>query len=550
MSPTVVTIICLCLASFVGLCLGSLKIKGIGIGVAGVLFAGLIMGHFLPRMNIVLDGNVLAFLKEFGLVLFIYGLGLAVGPNIFSALKRDGAAMNATAAVVVLIGAGLTALLYKTGLMNLPQALGLYAGAVTNTPALGAGQQILSELGFKAEQINETSVTYALSYPFTIIAGIIVFIILKAVFRVNITNEVAAYEYRKAEENPHMEGFNVVVNNPNFNGIPIGHFLKMIHYSMAVSRMKRGDEYLVPNESTTLQVGDILLLFGPRSFFSTISMLFQVDQNRNLEKESEHQIQSTSVIVSKTSKVGKPLKNIMGNSRRHWVISRVIRNGISHSPTPDFKLAFGDKVICVGKGVDVLPLVRYLGNSREALRATRFVPFFIGLLIGILIGQIPFNVPGVSAPIRLGTSGGPLITALLLSYRGSLGRIVFYTPSVVLHAFKDFGLILFLAAVGIASGAGFFDLIASAQGAMFIGFGILISVIPMLIVGFYMRARKKMNYLTLCGTLSGSMSNTSMLTFILNMSNADASTLGYSCVYPITLFLRILTAQMLGIWLS
>ncbi|MGN0904786.1 MAG: putative transporter [Alphaproteobacteria bacterium] len=549
MSLAVLTILCLSVTSFAGIFLGGLKVRGISLGAGGVLFAGLVVGHFLNVRETVLNPEVLAFIREFGLVLFIYSMGLSVGPSIFASLRKNGLILNMTALCVVFVGSVIAMLIYRWGGVSLPETLGLYSGAVTSTPALGAAQQILGELGVHGDEIAKSGLAYAIAYPFTILSSIIVFILLRAAFRVNIADEVAAYEYQKAQDNPQMEAFNVVVNNPNFNGIEIGHFLKMVHYAMAVSRMKRGDEYIVPHEHTKIQVGDILLLFGPKTYFSTISLLFQVDPQRDLMVESASKIQSQTILVTRPSRVGKPLQKIMGHSRHHWVISRVIRNGISLSPQPDLRLAYGDAVVVVGKAVNVLPLVRYLGNSAEAMNTTRFVPFFIGLMLGILIGLIPFYIPGVGVPLKLGAAGGPLVTALLLSYRGSLGHIIFYTPQNVLKAFKELGLILFLAVVGISSGAGFFSLIGSGEGVFLIGMGILITTVPLFLVGAYMRIFKKMNYLTLCGALSGCITSLPSLTFISNMSGTDAAALGYATVYPLTLALRIAAVQAIALLL-
>ncbi len=549
MSLTIITILCLCITSFCGIFLGSLKIKGVSIGMGGVLFAGLIAGHFLSGRGTVLNADVLAFMREFGLILFIYSMGLSVGPGIFASLRKNGLVLNLIALSVVVLGSLTAVAVYKISGISLSETLGLYSGAVTSTPALGAAQQILGELGFPAQDIAKSGLAYALAYPFSILSSIMVFILIKFLCRVNVGDEVASYEYRKAQDNPQMEAFNVVVNNPNFNGIEIAHFLRMIHYVMAVSRMKRGDEYLVPHENMKLQVGDVLLLFGPKSYFETVSMLFQVDPQRDLMQESASKIQSQTLRVTKPSRVGKPLRKIMGHARHHWVISRVIRNGISLSPLPDLKLAYGDSVVVVGKSVDVLPLVRYLGNSREALDTTRFIPFFIGMMLGILIGLIPFRLPGIDTPLTLGASGGPLVTALMLSYRGSLGRIIFYTPPTVLKAFKDFGIILFLAVVGLSSGAGFFSLIASSAGVSLIGMGILITALPLLCVGLFMKLYKKMNYLTLCGALSGCVTSLPSLTFVSNLSGTDAAALGYATVYPLTLALRIIAAQLIALLL-
>ena len=549
MSLTVITILCISITSVVGIFIGSLKFKGIGIGVGGVLFAGLFTGYFLERMNIVLNPEVLAFLKEFGLILFIYSMGLTVGPNIFASLRKNGLTLNLIALAVISLGTIITVLIFKFGRVSLPELLGLYSGAVTSTPALGSGQQILSELGMKASEIEKSGFTYAIAYPFAIISGILVFAFLKIAFRVKITDEVASYETQKVDNDPHMQGFNVLVSNPSFDGLEIGDFLKMMHYTMTISRMKRGDEYIIPHEHIKLQMGDILLIFGPRKIFQEISFLFRLAPDQDLMEESAKQIQSQNLLLTNPSRVGKPLKKILGDTRHHWVISRVIRNGISLSPTPDLKLAYADQVVVVGKKEETKALIRYLGNDQEVANDTRFIPFFLGMIIGILVGLIPFNIPGVSIPLKLGTSGGPLIVSMLLSYRGSWGRIIFYTPSHVLKAFKFFGILLFLAVVGIASGPGFFRLISGSEGLYFVGMGMTITAVPLLIVGIFMRLMKKTNYLTLCGALSGSITSLPTMTFVANMSNTDAPAIGYATVYPVTIALRVISAQVLALML-
>ncbi|MCQ2914427.1 MAG: putative transporter [Alphaproteobacteria bacterium] len=547
MSATVIAMLCICLTASIGMAFGEIKIKGISIGICGVLFAGLFAGFFLDKYGITLSSDTLAFLKEFGLIMFIYSTGLMIGPNIFTSLKRDGMTMNLISVVVVFLGFLLTVILGKLFVHDIFNTVGLYAGAINSTPALGSGLQFLTENHYSEEQLSKTSTAYAITYPFAILSGIGVFIFLKQFYHINIADEVAQFELRKTKDSPEMAGLTVIVNNPNFNGIQIRHLLKMINYSMAISRMKRGDEYIVPNEGTTLQTGDVLLLFGPKTMFQTVSILFEVDKEHDLMKESADAIQSQSLRVSKTRCVGKPLSKIMGGDRRHWVISRVIRNRISYSPTPDFKLAYADEVIAVGKSLDILPLVRYLGNDTAAIKVVRFIPYFIGMILGLFIGMIPFNVPGVSATIRLGSSGGPLLIALLLSYRGSLGRMVFYTPLEVLGAFKEFGLILFLAIVGLASGAHFFELICSLAGLKLIILGICITSIPMLVVGMFMRSIKKMNYMSLCGTLAGCISSLPTVTFLTNMATTDAPAIGYATVFPLTLLLRVFTVQIVAL---
>lgn len=549
MSLTVLTILCICITCCVGIFIGSLKIRGIGLGVGGVLFAGLFAGWLLEKYAVYIPADVLAFLKEFGLIMYLYSMGLAVGPNIFAALRKNGMVLNLMSLGVTGLGALITFLIFKFGNISLPEVLGLYSGAVTSTPALGAAQQILGELGVKQELIEQSGFTYAIGYPFGIISCIIVFILLKVIFRVKITDEVAKYEAEKVDDDPHMQGFNVLVNNPSFDGLEIGDFLKMIHYTMTISRMKRGDEYIVPHENIKLQMGDILLIFGPRKIFQEISFLFKMDPERDLMEESAKQIQSQTLLVTNPARIGKPLKKILGDKRHHWVISRVIRNGISNSPTPDFKLAFADQVVVVGKKEDTKTLIRYLGNDQERANDTRFIPYFLGMIAGILVGLIPLHIPGIDIPIKLGTSGAPLIVAAVLSCRGSVGGIIFYTPSYVLNAFRFLGLLLFLTVVGLSSGPGFFRLLSGTQGLYFIVLGILITSLPMLIVGIVVRLTKKMDYLSLCGGLSGCNTCVPSMTFVANMSNTNAPAIGYATAYPVTIALRVISAQMLALML-
>lgn len=547
MSLTVLTILCISITSYIGIFFGSLKIKGIGLGVGGVLFAGLGVGYLLHRNSIELNPEVLAFLKEFGLILFIYSMGLEVGPNLFASLRRNGLMLNLMSLSVVTLGTITAILIFKFGKISLPELIGLYSGAVTSTPALGSGQQILTELGVEADMIEKTGLAYAIAYPFTIITSILTFVVLKIIFRVKITKEVVGYESEKADDDPQMQGFNVLVNSANFDGLEVGDFLKMTHYTMTISRMKRGDEYIIPHEHIKLQMGDLLLLFGPKKIFSTIAFLFRLDPERDLVEESAKQIQSQTILLTNPRRVGTPLKRILGDHKHNWVISRVIRNGISLSPLPDLKLAYADEVVVVGKKDRVKPLIRYLGNNKKTANDTRFIPFFFGLILGILLGLIPVHIPGVDIPLKLGTSGGPLIAGLLLSYRGSLGRIVFYTPVPVLNAFRFFGILLFLAVVGMSSGPGFFSLISSTAGLYLMALGIIITVLPLLIVGVVFRVTRKTNYLTLCGGLSGCVTSLPSMTFISNMSNTDAAQLAYATVYPTTIALRVISAQVLAL---
>ncbi len=549
MSITIITILCICITCCVGIFIGSLKFRGIGLGVGGVLFAGLFAGWLLDKYAVFIPADVLAFLKEFGLIMYLYSMGLAVGPNIFQALRKNGMILNAMSLGVTALGALLACLVFKFGKITLPEVLGLYAGSVTSTPALGAAQQILGELGFKASEITQSGFAYAIGYPVGIVSCITVFILLKLIFRVKITDEVAKYESSKAGSDPHMQGFNVLVNNPSFDGLEIGDFLKMIHYTMTISRMKRGDEYIVPHEHIKLQMGDILLIFGPRKIFQEVSFLFKMDPDHDLMEESAKQIQSQNLLVTNQRCVGKPLKKVLGDKRHHWVISRVIRNGISLPPTPDLKLAFADQVVVVGKQADTTALIRYLGNDQARANDTRFIPYFLGMIAGILLGLVPLHIPGIDAPIKLGTSGGPLIVAVILSCRGSVGNIVFYTPAYVLNAFRFLGLLLFLTVVGLASGPGFVRLIAGTQGLYFIAMGILITSLPMLIVGCVVRITKKMDYLSLCGGLSGCNTCVPSMTFVANMSNTDAPAIGYATAYPVTIALRVISAQVLALML-
>lgn len=551
MSAIALIVLCLSVASFAGLALGHLKIRGVSLGIGGVLFAGLAVGHFLSVWNITLNSEVMHFIREFGLILFVYMIGLQVGPDFFPSLRKDGFLLNIFALAVVFSGAFIAVLLFKTTGLELPAVLGLFAGAVTNTPALGSAQQILTDLNAAGNSFDVplTSMAYAMAYPLGIGGILFTIVFMRVVLKINISDEVEAYEARKSSRRPEVGGIDLIVCNPDCQGVEIGRFSELFHQGVVVSRMKRGDQYIVPHLRTKLQAGDIIHLVGPVTYFPTLQELFRGEKTGSLIVDSAAEINAHKLLVTNPALLGAPLKMIMGRDGRDWVISRVTRAGRSLPASPELRLAFGDEVTAVARPSDVLPLVRLVGNDAHELNKIRLVPLFIGIALGVLLGSLSFFIAGVSVPVKLGLAGGPLIVALLLSARGYIGNVVFYMPPVANSALRELGIVLFLAVVGISSGADFFKFLAHGDGLAWMGYGLLITLIPMLLAAFIARCIFNMNYLTISGMLAGTMTDPPALAFANGLSGCEAASLGYATVYPLTMCLRILAPQVMALML-
>ncbi len=551
MSTTALTVLCLSVAAFFGLILGRVKIKSVSLGIGGVLFSGLIVGHYVQTFSMRLDASALHFMREFGLILFVYMIGMQVGAGFFGALKKNGMLLNTAAFCIVAGGVLITAALFKACGLDLPVALGLFAGAVTNTPALGAAQQTLSDLNAAGASYNAdlTSMAYAMAYPLGIGGILLTVVLLRFALKIDLAEEVERYESLKNSRLPEVSGIDLIVRNPDCQGVEIGGFSEIFHQGVVVSRMKRGDKFIVPHLKTKLQTGDALHLVGPSSYFPTVTKLFQAEHSDNLISDSAAEITAHKLLVTNPALFGAPLEVLAGREGRNWVVSRVTRNGRSFPAVADFKLAFGDEVTAVARPSEILPLLRLVGNDRRELEKIRLIPMFLGIALGVLLGSMSFFVAGVSVPLRLGLAGGPLVVSLLLAAKGHIGNMIFYMPPAAAAALREFGIVMFLSVVGISSGGSFFDLLMNGEGAVWIGYGFLITFLPLFFTALIVRCVFNVNFLTLSGMLAGAMTDPPALAFANEMSASDAAAVGYATVYPLTMCLRILAPQIMALLL-
>jgi len=535
----------LALVCVAGMALGSLKVRGVGLGTAGVLFAGIITGHFGKPI----DHHTLEFVKEFGLILFVFTIGLQLGPGFFAAFRQQGLRLNAIAATVVLSGAALALLLGWLLKMDFAAVLGLLSGATTNTPSLGATQQTLAMIpGISDDRLALPALAYAVSYPGAIVGIIGTLLILKAVFRIDAEREATALaEEHRGRVDP-LENRTLIVENPNLAGIAIDDIPSRLETGVTVSRRRRAGEteVRVALGTTALQRGDALVAVGTCAGLDRFQLVVGRRSDEDLRRAPGN-VTFRRVVVTNKNILGKTLGELALDTRHGAVVSRVTRADIELAAADDLQLQFGDMVQVVGEEKSLEQASRLLGNSVKELNETHFIPLFIGIFLGILAGTMPIAFPGLPQPVRLGLAGGPLIVALILGRIGRIGRLVCHMPVNANLAFREFGIALFFAAVGLAAGPKFFACVFSSNGLLWLGTGLCVTVVPLLLVGLFARGVLKMNYAVLTGLIAGSVTDPPALAFATNITKSDAPTVAYATVYPLTMLLRILCAQILAL---
>ena len=533
----------LALVCVAGMAVGSLKVRGVGLGTAGVLFAGILTGSFGKP----LDHATLEFVKEFGLILFVFTIGLQLGPGFLAALRQQGLALNALAATVVVLGA-LTAPTLGWLLGIDPAAvLGLLSGATTNTPSLGAAQQTLTTLpGVSLDRQELPALAYAVTYPVAI-AGIIgTLLALKGLFRIDPLKEAeefAAEQRRGAEP---VERRTLIVENSNLEGVQVEAIPGRREMGVIVSRIRRADQAEVglAAGATVLKKGDRIVAVGAGAMLDQFERAVGRRTDEDL-LQAAGSVASLRVVVTSKRVLGKSVSELGLDHLFGVVITRITRADLEMSAVQELRLRFGDVLQVVGDQASVQKAAVFLGNSLKELNETHFIPLFIGIALGIALGTLPVVVPGLPQPLRLGLAGGALIVALVLGRLGRIGRLVLYMPANVNLAFREFGIALFFAAVGLMAGAKFFSTVFSPVGALWLFAGLFVTVPPLLVVGVFARAVLKMNFMALSGLLAGSMTDPPALAFASNISRSDAPTVSYATVYPLTMVLRILSAQVL-----
>lgn len=541
-SNTALSLVLLSSVAAGGLALGAVKIRGIGLGSAGVLFVGLLVGSF----GLGLDPAVTEFLREFGLMLFVFTMGLQLGPGFFDSLRRAGLSLNVLAVAIVLAGVLCTWLCGVLFNIAAGARLGLFSGSTTNTPSLGAAQQALQAIHAPPDQMVLPALAYSASYPIGIIGIIASLLLLKRFYKIDMAAETLAFEAGQKQGTEPLARLNVRVDNANLEGLTVHDLPGRRETGVIISRLQRAGESAVINatEETQVHVGDHLLLVGTvenlASFQRIIGSVAAVDLMK-----APGEVSFKRVVVTNRKLLGKSLAEL-GLDHLHGVtITRIVRAGVEMTAVPGVKLQFGDFLHVVGETSGLEAASKTLGNSLLALNTTQFIPVFIGLALGVLAGSLPISVPGLASPLKLGLAGGPLVVAILLSRLGRVGPLVWHMPANTNLAFRELGIALFLACVGLSAGPKFFSTVMSQDGLIWAGAALVVSMLPLLVAGVIGRRWMGLNFLVLSGLLTGSMTDPPALAFANGLAKSDAPSIAYATVYPATMLTRILMAQVM-----
>ncbi|EEQ5734557.1 putative transporter [Escherichia coli] len=547
MSDIALTVSILALVAVVGLFIGNVKFRGIGLGIGGVLFGGIIVGHFVSQAGMTLSSDMLHVIQEFGLILFVYTIGIQVGPGFFASLRVSGLRLNLFAVLIVIIGGLVTAILHKLFDIPLPVVLGIFSGAVTNTPALGAGQQILRDLGTPMEMVDQMGMSYAMAYPFGICGILFTMWMLRVIFRVNVETEPQQHESSRTNGGALIKTINIRVENPNLHDLAIKDVPILNGDKIICSRLKREETLKVPSPDTIIQLGDLLHLVGQPADLHNAQLVIGQEVDTSLSTKGTD-LRVERVVVTNENVLGKRIRDLHFKERYDVVISRLNRAGVELVASGDISLQFGDILNLVGRPSAIDAVANVLGNAQQKLQQVQMLPVFIGIGLGVLLGSIPVFVPGFPAALKLGLAGGPLIMALILGRIGSIGKLYWFMPPSANLALRELGIVLFLSVVGLKSGGDFVNTLVNGEGLSWIGYGALITAVPLITVGILARMLAKMNYLTMCGMLAGSMTDPPALAFANNLHpTSGAAALSYATVYPLVMFLRIITPQLLAV---
>lgn len=548
MSDIAITISLLALVAVIGLWIGHWKIKGVGLGIGGVLFGGIIVAHFTNQYGIALDSHTLHFIQEFGLILFVYTIGIQVGPGFFASLRKSGLKLNGLAILIVVLGSVSVVVLTKAIGVPLDIALGIYSGAITNTPSLGAGQQILTELGL-SHATSTMGIAYAMAYPFGICGILLVMWLIRLFFKIKIDEEANRFNQESGYDKESLHTISVKVTNHNLDGLGLLEIPGFEEEDVVCSRLKRGENVIVPKADTEIHLDDVLHLVGDDHALRKMRLVIGEEVDMPVLSASG-EIRAERVVVTNEKVLGKKIRALNVHSKYGVVISRLNRAGVELVPSGDTSLQFGDVLHMVGR-TDVLnQAISVIGNAQQKLQQVQMLPVFIGIGLGVLFGSIPFYIPGFPVALKLGLAGGPLVVALILARIGSIGKLYWFMPPSANLALREIGIVLFLAVVGLKSGGNFIDTLVNGSGLEWMGYGIFITFVPLMIVGVIARLYAKLNYLSICGLLAGSMTDPPALAFANEMKEDNgAASLSYATVYPLVMFLRIISPQLLAVLL-
>jgi len=536
------TILLLAFVVAVGIALGKIKIGGISLGIAMVLFTGIAVSHFGFRA----DSSTLDFVKEFGLILFVFAIGLQVGPGFFSSLKKGGVLLNLLAVGIVLLGVLATLIIHSASGIPIQTMVGILSGAITNTPGLGAAQEAFATLN---NGVTDPTIAlgYAVAYPLGVTGIIFSIIALRYIFRINLSKESEKLT-AGSEKKDEVSLISIEIRNPAIFGKSIQALMNLVERKFVISRvMRTSGKVEIASSETILHEGDKVFAITTPQNTESIGALLGKPVEMTTEDWNKHSAEfiSRRILITQPEINGKALNQINLRQRFGVNVTRVNRSGIDLAARPDLRLMVGDRVTIVGTKQSIAAAEKVLGNEMKRLNEPNLVPIFIGIVIGVIVGSIPFSIPGIPQPVKLGLAGGPLIVAILMSYLGTKTKLVIYTTMSANLMVREIGICLFLACVGLAAGGDFVDTILNKGGLIWAGYGVIITTVPLLIVGFIGHYFFHINFLSLMGVISGSTTDPPALSFSTYVAGNDHPTVSYAAVYPLTTFLRVLTAQLL-----
>ncbi len=540
------TLLALSLTALGGILLGKISFGNVRIGIAGALFFGL----FIGALGLESNHEVLHFVKEFGLILFVFAIGMQVGPGFFSSLRQEGILLNLLALLVIAGNVVAAITVFYLMDFSLDAMVGVMSGAITNTPGLGAAQQVIAEQAKAGVQLStETAgMAYAVAYPFGIIGVILAMVLIRILFKVSPEEEHKKFieSRRSAQKEPIAR--NVELRNQELSGRTYSSIIQLAGDTLVIPRRLRGGVLEAPLMDDRAQVGDILLAVGSPEHVDRLKMIAGGEAGVDLRKMDEDKLISRKVMITRQKVTRKTLRELNLTGRHRATIVRIYRAGIVFTATPERYLHVGDMVTLVAPAANIQAVLDELGNAPESLNHPNLLPIFLGIFLGVLVGSISLTIPGVPAPVKLGLAGGPLVIALLMGWIGKVGPINFYQTPGANMILKELGILLFLACVGLGSGKNFIPSFVSGDGFYWLLGGLFITFPPVFLVGAIARL-KGMNYLTLIGTLAGANTNPPALEYANSIYSSPAQAIGYAGVYPLTMLMRVMVAQLFVIML-
>jgi putative transport protein len=539
--PVAKAILALSIVAAFGLALGSLGVRGIRLGAAGVLFAGIFFG----QLGMHIDERILEFVRDFGLLLFVYTVGLQVGPGFFASVKQRGLQLNALGAAAVLLS-GLMVAAYRF-LFHFPVPVigGLFAGATTNTPSLAAAQAALQSTTRPVPASGDLlGMAYAIAYPFGIVGIILTMLLVRRVFSIDVDLEARNVELSAKASERTPDFTDLEVTNPNVDGLALRDLPFATEVGVVFSRLLRNGKVTVPEDDSVIRLGDSVRLVGPKAKLLEFEPVIGQKSSINIQSVPS-ELTTEHLYVTKRQVLGKSLAELNFERAFGAVVTRITRADVEFAAHEQVRLQFGDFLFVVGSADGVAQLGEFVGNKPKALDHPHVLPVFVGILLGVVLGSLPIVLPGMPAPVRLGLAGGPLIVALVLSQVGRIGPLIWYLSPGANLALREIGIVLFLACVGLKSGSKFLEVLVSGSGLYWMAAGAVLTFVPLVIVALVARKVFKLDYPTLCGVLAGSMTDPPALAFATSITKSDQPLVAYAAVYPLVMILRVFIVQVL-----